>query len=437
VPAPVRAVTPTPHGGPLSEPAPAPGADDALRERRLRSMKRRATGLLIGAAVTYVLTRLFEPRWPWLSWVRAAAEAAMVGGVADWFAVTALFKHPLGIPIPHTAIIPTRKDRVGLTLGRFVERNFLNKDVVAAKLRSVRVTERLARWVSEPANAHRIARHVATSVAAGIRVVRDEDVEKMIARGVETRVRETAVAPLLGRLLTLLTADNRHQGLLNEAIRLLARFVHENRDVIRSRIEAETPWWVPGAVDEKIYQKVVAGIDRTLGEIRDDPAHPMRERFDDALQDFIFKLQASPDVMVRAEKMKDDLLGADVVRQFSASIWNDAKVAIERWSENPVHDEPGSIERALVAFGQAVLADPDLMHRLDDKVVEAVQFIIERYQSEVGELIAQTVRNWDPTATSHRIELAIGRDLQFIRINGTIVGGLVGLLLHAIGVLVE
>jgi uncharacterized membrane-anchored protein YjiN (DUF445 family) len=423
--------------GPLSEPAPAPGVDDADRERRLRSMKRRATGLLIGAAVTYVLTRVFEPRWPWLSWIRAAAEAAMVGGIADWFAVTALFRHPLGIPIPHTAIIPTRKDRVGLTLGRFVERNFLNREVVAAKLRSVRVTERLARWVSHPENAHRIARHVATSVAAGVRVVKDDDVEKMIARGVETRVRETAIAPLLGRLLTLLTADNRHQGLLNEAIKILARFVHENRDVIRARIEAETPWWIPGAVDEKIYQKVVAGIDRTLGEIRDDPAHPMRERFDDALQDFIFKLQSSPEVMVRAERMKDDFVGADVVRQFSASIWNDAKSAIERWADNPVHQEPGSIERALVAFGEGVLADPELMHRLDDKVIEGVQYIIDRYQSEVGELIAQTVRNWDPTATSNRIELAIGRDLQFIRINGTLVGGLVGLILHAIGVLVE
>jgi uncharacterized membrane-anchored protein YjiN (DUF445 family) len=423
--------------GPLSEPAPAPGVDDAERERRLRSMKRRATGLLVGAAVLYVLTRIFEARWPWVSWIRAAAEAAMVGGVADWFAVTALFKHPLGIPIPHTAIIPTRKDRVGLTLGRFVERNFLNRDVVAAKLRSVRVTERLARWISEPENAHRIARHVATSVAAGVRVVKDEDVERMIARGVETRVRETAIAPLLGRLLTLLTADNRHQGLLNEAIKLLARFVHENRDVIRARIEAETPWWIPGAVDEKIYQKVVAGIDRTLGEIRDDPAHPMRERFDDTLQDFIFKLQSSPEVMVRAERMKEDFVGADVVRQFSASVWNDAKAAIERWAENPVHQEPGSIERALVAFGQGVLADPELMHRLDDKVVEAVQFIIDRYQNEVGELIAQTVRNWDPTATSHRIELAIGRDLQFIRINGTLVGGLVGLILHAIGVAMQ
>ena len=424
--------TPVPAPPPLPA-APAPGLiDEAERQRRLDSMKRRASGLLVVAAVVFVVARFFETRYPWVGIIRATAEASMVGGLADWFAVTALFRHPMGIPIPHTAIIPARKDRVGRSLGGFVQRNFLTRDVVARKLASLRIAEAMARWVSEPENAARIARHAAVGLAAGATKLKDEDVQAFIDRSLAARVQATRVAPLLSKLLALITAGNRHQELLDAAIKLLARAVADNRDLIRERIGEETPWWVPGVVDDKIHQKVVAAIERTLEEVRDDPEHPLRTRFDAVLQEFIIKLDTSPDVIARAEELKDEVLSAEVMRRFSTSLWNDAKAALVRYAEDPEGRAPGAIERAVNAVGTAALADPELLEKADRWFTDVVLHLVDRYQDEVGQLISQTVNAWDPEATSRRIELAIGRDLQFIRINGTIVGGMAGAAIYLI-----
>jgi uncharacterized membrane-anchored protein YjiN (DUF445 family) len=215
--------------------------DETERQARLDRMKRRATGLLGIFSVLFVVTRLIESRYPWIAIVRATAEAAMVGGLADWFAVTALFKHPMGLPIPHTAIVPTRKDRVGRTLGAFVQKNFLTREVIEGKLRTLNAGARLAHWLSQPENARTIARHAATSLATGAQLLHDEDVQALIDRGLESRIRETRVAPLVGKMLSVVTEENRHQELLNESIRLMARAVEDNGDLIRARIEAESP----------------------------------------------------------------------------------------------------------------------------------------------------------------------------------------------------
>lgn len=416
----------------LSVPQPLRPDDEAQRVARLRTMKRWALALLVLATVVFVVARYFEGAYPWLGIVRATAEASMIGGLADWFAVTALFRHPLGIPIPHTAIIPSRKDRVGQTLGLFVQKNFLNKDVIVAKLHTLRASEKMAHWMVEPENSRRIARQLARSLAAAANVLRDEDVEGVITRAVVGRVQKTQVAPLLGRALSLLTAGNRHQALLDDAIRLLAKGITENQDLIRERVEKESPWWVPGAVDDRIAARIVAALERTVQAVHQDPNHPLRARFDAAIDEFIVKLQASPEVILKAEQIKEDLLQADTVRQFSASLWSDAKASIARHAENPEGFNPESIERGLTAFGNAILSDPVLMEKVDAWLIEAVVAVVERYQDEVGELIAGTVRRWDPVATSERIELAIGRDLQFIRINGTLVGGLAGMALYLV-----
>lgn len=394
-------------------------------------MKRRATGLLVLAAAVYVIVRAFESRWPFLAWVRAAAEAAMVGGLADWFAVTALFRHPLGIPIPHTAIIPMRKDRVGRTLGLFVQRNFLSRDVITVKLRSARVAEHLLRWISAPENSRMLARHVVGALAKGAHMLRDEEVQAFIDHSLSERIRTTRVAPILGKVLGLVTAGDRHQELLDEAIRLTSRAVTENKDLIRERIEAESPWWVPGVVDDRIHRKVVNGIENTLQEIRDDPQHPLRLRFDVALRRFIDDLKGAPDVQERAEKLKDDLLDAEAVRRFSSSFWADAKDALLRRAE--AGGEYATIERALEALAETVLNDPLLLEKMEQAVVDVTLYLVDRYEDEVGDLIARTVQAWDPRVTSERIELAIGRDLQFIRINGTIVGALAGVVIYGIG----
>ncbi|HMC56555.1 MAG TPA: DUF445 domain-containing protein [Gemmatimonadaceae bacterium] len=413
---------------------PAPVPDEAQRKRRLESMKRRATSLLVAATVVFVITHLLESRYAWLGYIRAMAEAAMVGGLADWFAVTALFRHPLGIPIPHTAIVPNRKDRVGKTLGAFVQRNFLTREVIEGRLRSLHVAERLAGWIAQPENARTIARQTAVALSAGAQVLKDDDVQALIDHNLQQRIRRLRIAPLAGRLLSVVTENNRHQELLNEAIVLVARAVEDNHDLIRDRVERESPWWVPTAVDRKIYEKIVSSIERTLVEIRDDAEHPLRQRFDTALRDFIERLQTSPETATRAEALKLELIDADAVRRFSDSLWTDTKAALLRAAENPetTSRTGGSIERALTAFGDAVLADPDLVAKVDDFVTDIAVFLVARYQDDVADLISHTVQSWDPEVTTQRIELAIGGDLQYIRINGTLVGALAGLLIYTI-----
>jgi uncharacterized membrane-anchored protein YjiN (DUF445 family) len=413
-------------------PQPKPPPDEEERKEQLATMKRRATGLLVGATGLYGVTRWLEPRYPWLGFLRAMSEASMVGGLADWFAVTALFRHPLGIPIPHTAIIPAKKDRLGRTIGNFVQRNFLTREVIEGRLRGLHIGERMAAWIAQPDNARTIAKHAATAMAAGAQMLKDDDVQAWIDRGLEDRIRQTRVAPIAGKFLSVVTEDNRHQELLNEAIVLIAKTVEQNRDLIRQRVQRESPWWVPGAVDEKVYRKIVSGIERTLVEVRDDPQHPLRRRFDEALRTFIKNLEHSPQTAARAEEIKTELLDADAVRRFSASLWIDAKAALIKHAEKADYAEDGAIERALTAFGTAVLADPALVAKLEEFVTDVAVFLVERYQQDIADLISHTVQNWDAEVTAQRIELAIGRDLQFIRINGTLVGALAGLLIYLI-----
>ncbi len=396
-------------------------------------MKAWATSLLVLASIVFIVAKLFESRYPWLGIVIATAEASMVGALADWFAVTALFKHPMGIPIPHTAIIPARKDRVGITLGQFVQRNFLNKDVIAQRLATLRPAERLSAWLMEPESARSVARQLARAASAGAGVLKDEDIDALIGNALLNRVRQTPVAPLIGKFLALLTADNRHQALLDQVIRLTAKGLTENQDLIRERVDKESPWWVPGAVDERITKRIVDALEATLRDVNENPEHPLRIRFDTAIDEFIVRLQASPEVILKAEKIKEEVLSAEAVRQLSGAIWRDTKTALARYADSPDEVNTEAIERGLRGLGQAIQSDPALMARIDQWIVDAAISVIERYQDEVGALIATTVKRWDPIATSRRIELAIGRDLQFIRINGTLVGGLAGMLLYLLG----
>jgi uncharacterized membrane-anchored protein YjiN (DUF445 family) len=411
--------------------------EDPLKVERLQQMKRRATGLLLAASALFLVTRWLESVYPWLGYARAFSEAAMIGGVADWFAVTALFRHPLGIPIPHTAIVPTRKDRIGRALGGFVQNNFLSREVLSDKLRSKRIAEAGATWLVQPANTRSIARHVAAALAAAAHVVRDEEVQELIDQSLVSRARKVQVAPVLGNVLSLFTTSNRHQALFDRFIHLIARLVDENEEVIRAKIRDESPWWVPDAVDARIHNKVVTAIESTLHAMADDPAHPLRHRYDEMLKEFIEKLKTSPETIARAEEIKEELLAHPSVRQFSGAIWQDMKGAVERYSNREDDRVPGAIERALSRVGTTALADPELLAKIDEWVIEGVLYVVEQYRDEVGQLIAQTVQAWDPEVTSRRIELAIGRDLQFIRINGTLVGGLVGLLIYAVSQMIE
>jgi len=393
-------------------------------------MKRRATLLLAGATVVFIITRLFESRYPWLGYIRATAEAGMIGGLADWFAVTALFRHPLGIPIPHTAIVPSRKDRVGRTLGAFVQRNFLTREVIEYRLRSLQVGKRLAEWLADPVNARTISRNAAVALSSAAQMLRDDDVQDVIDRSLAKRVRAMHLAPLLGKVLSVMTEDDRHQEVLDEVIVLASNTVNDNSDLIRERIEQETPWWIPSAVDEKIFKRVLGAIQRLLSELSADKNHPLRGRFDDSLHRFIDRLNTSPEFAERVDAWKEEFLDNEAARRFSLSMWEEAKEALARYAEHPGPATPNAIETALVTFGQKATDDPELMAKIDNFAVDVAVYLVARYQDEVADLISSTVSSWDPELTSHRVELAIGRDLQFIRINGTIVGGLAGLVIY-------
>jgi uncharacterized membrane-anchored protein YjiN (DUF445 family) len=400
------------------------------RQRNLDRMKRRATGLLVAMGVVFIVASIFEPTHPWLGYIRATAEAAVVGGVADWFAITALFRHPLSIPIPHTAIIPSRKDRIGRSLGNFVQNNFLSPEVLAAKLRAARISRRAAEWLANQENARKAAQNLASVLKSAGEVIRDEDVHSLLDRAVIEPLRRMPIAPVLSKGLALLTVDDRHQQLLDRVIHGLTRLVAENEALIRDRIREESPWWVPEMVDDRIHQKVLGGIERTLYDVGADPDHQLRHQFDDLLADWIVQLQESPEVIARAEAIKHQVLDPETSGRLAASLWQEVKETLARQTQSSEGGPTDAIARSLSALGAAALEDETLLEKVDGWVIGAVLRSVDQHRHEVGQLIAQTVSAWDPEETSRRIELLVGRDLQFIRINGTLVGGLVGLLIH-------
>ena len=413
--------------------------DDTEKVRLYAIMRRRATALLAGFAVLFVLMSVLGHMRPdlapfWVGLVRATSEAAMVGGLADWFAVTALFRHPLGIPIPHTAIVAQRKDRIGRSLGNFVGNNFLARDVIHRQLAGMKLGERAARWLAEPEHQARVARAIAGGVARAAESVPDEELRESVHGTLVAQLRKAHVAPLLGDLLQMATTDDRHQEMLDRLVKLVSRVVSDNKELIRVRIAEESPWWVPNVVDDKLYQKIVAGIERTLDEVAADDAHPLRAQFDHAIRDFTEKLHNSPEMIARAESMKERLLEHPAVGELSGALLGAARNSLVKYA-GPDAPSPEPLERAIGGIAERVLASETLLHDIDQAIERLVLGVVEQYRPEVAELIARTVEGWDANDASQKIEVQIGRDLQFIRINGTLVGGLVGLFLYLVTVM--
>lgn len=404
--------------------------DEANKAIELARMKRRATGILALAAVIFGFSAAFEHRHPAWVWVRVAAEAAMVGGLADWFAVTALFRHPLGIPIPHTAIIPTRKKRIARILADFFERNFFTTEVVAARLHELGLAERIGRWLALPETSTKLAGQLLRASAEAARAVPADAAQAFVDRSLLGRLRAIPAGPTAAKALATLTAGARHQELLDQVLALLGRTLDRNEGFIRDRIATESPWWVPGAAENKLAEKVIGAIGRTLEEVSADAGHPLRRQFDDAISTFIEKLRTSPETAARAEQIKVDLLASPAVAELGAKLWADVRQALETAAASDA--PPAEIAQAIESFGHALLADEALRARIDAGVARTVAQLAEEHRSQVGRLIEETVARWDGAETARRLELQVGRDLQYVRINGTIVGGLVGVLLHAV-----
>lgn len=413
--------------------------DDATRRAELAVMKRVATGMLAVALVVYGASRWLEPRYPWMGFVRATAEASLIGGLADWFAVTALFRKPLGLPIPHTAIIQTQKDRIGRILGNFVQNHFLSRDVLAAKLHSMKLADRTARWIRDPMNSERLAGHLAVGVAQAVQALPASDASGLIRETAVARLHSVQLAPVLGKLLSAVAADDRHQALLDEALKLMGDAIEANRDLLRQRIKDESPWWVPGPVDDALHRRIVATARALIDQVKADPSHPLRRRFDTAFRDFLDRLEHSPEVIARTEALKNELLDHPVVDEFASSLWDRARQAAARYSAGAAGGVPGGsvqpLARGISALGESLLENDARLTELDDFLVSFIAAVLEQHRHEVVDLIAKTIERWDPEVAAERIELAVGRDLQFIRLNGTLVGGLAGLIIYTLSFL--
>ena len=406
--------------------------DDVARAAELRRMQRLATGLLILAALIFLLARIFEGASPLLPYVRAFAEAAMVGALADWFAVTALFRHPLGLRIPHTAIVPARKDRIAESFGRFIERNFLDPDKIAERVRRQDPAGRLARWLRQPARARQVADFAAESLAGVLRVANDDDVGQIIARGLSERLGAVPATPVVGRLLGTVVAGHRQQEVLVQLVRVLTGWIEANEETIRKRIAGEMPGWVPRVVDQKIYERLLESARRTLGDLNSNPEHPLYAQFSATLDRWIVNMQYDPEVRARGEAVKADLLAHPVLREVAGSVWQDLKGALLAQAAMPESPLRRSIEQGVGRLAEVLETDAEWRAKVDGWAENAARALVRRYGRTAGEFVTQTVRGWDAADTARKFELQIGRDLQFIRINGTIVGGLAGLLIYIV-----
>jgi uncharacterized membrane-anchored protein YjiN (DUF445 family) len=294
--------------------------------------------------------------------------------------------------------------------------------------------QRAARWLAQPEHQARVARAIASGVARAAESIPSEEFQATVHETVINQLRRAQIAPLLGDLLALATTDDRHQEMLDRLVKLVGRIVHDNKELIRVRIAQESPWWVPGAVDDKLYQKIVAGIERTLEQVATDEQHPLREQFDQALRGFVERLHNSPETIARAEEMKERLLEHPAVSELSGALLGAAQNSLARYA-GPDAPSPEPLERAIGAIAERALGNESLLRDVDEAVERLVLGVVDQYRPEVAELIARTVEGWDATDASRKIEVQIGRDLQFIRINGTLVGGLVGLVLYVISTL--
>ncbi|MFE1664013.1 DUF445 domain-containing protein [Microbacterium sp. P02] len=412
---------------------------DQERRRALSLMKTVALGALVFMAVLFVVAFTLQERYPWLDYVRAAAEGGMVGALADWFAVTALFRHPLGIPIPHTAIIPNRKDEIGRTLGEFVETNFLSEEVVRTKLDSLSIATSVGRWLTDPepsaqgqTHAQRVVSEGATMATGVLNALSDDDVNGIIEDLARTHLIMPEWGPPLGGWLERIVASGAHHGAVDMAAENVAAWLEGNHAAFDGLVSRRLPTWVPSLahrlVDDTIYNEAV----RFVAAVRADPDHPARHAIDAYLERLADGLQHDPATIGRLEDSKIAVFDSPRVRELAAAAWNTAKTGLLTALADPDSGLRTRATAALVDVGGRLRTDAALQRRVDDWVGQGAVFLVSRYRHDIASIITDTVERWDPAETTEKIELMVGRDLQYIRLNGTIVGALAGLAIFTI-----
>lgn len=405
---------------------------DQQRRHDLRFMKGVALFALVFMAVLFVIAFALQETIPAFEYVRAFAEGGMVGALADWFAVTALFRHPLGIPIPHTAIIPNRKDEIGQNLGEFVETEFLRGDVVREKLEATHVAARLGEWLAEPAHAERVAAEASVMASGVLTALSDDDVQDLI----EDLAREHLIAPEwgppLGGWLTRIVEAGAHNGAVDLGVDSIAAWLEANHTAFTGLVSRRLPGWVPSLahrfVDDTVYNEAV----KFVHAVQVDPQHPARIAIDGYLTRLAENLQHDPATIGRLEDAKSSMFDSPRVRELAAQAWNTAKAGLLASLADPESGLRQRATKALQEVGQRLTTDDALQHRVDTWVTDAAVFLVDRYRHDIASIITDTVSKWDAAETTEKIELMVGRDLQYIRLNGTVVGALAGLTIFTI-----
>ena len=405
-------------------------ADD--RMQALRRIKLVATSIPVAAAGVFAVCVIFGDRHGLWGYLQAAAAASMVGGLADWFAVTALFRYPLGIPIPHTAIIPRKKDQIGAALASFVQQNFLTGSIVGERLAAAQVARRTGEWLADPGHAARIADEAGSALNGLADVIRDDEVRDAVAQFAHRKLQEVQLAPLLARVLDAVRESGQHQAVLTAGLKGLMRFLDDNRIVFRDRLSDESPDWVPEWVDDRLFARLFTGLQSFLADVSTQPEHELRKNFDRYLRDYAIALRTDPEKAASLEKAKIDLLERPDVREWLSGLWAYLKQAILSGAADPNSELRRTVESLTMQVGTALRDDPVLQSKVDGSLQRLVGHVLARYSDDIAELISGTVARWDAADTSRRLELQVGRDLQFIRINGTVVGALVGVIIYAV-----
>ncbi|MBX7454685.1 DUF445 domain-containing protein [Mycolicibacterium sp. 3033] len=412
----------------------ADSAADVERRRALRRMKAVALSFLIGASVIFLVCTWAQTHGApaWVGYVRAAAEAGMVGALADWFAVTALFKHPLGLPIPHTAIIKRKKDQLGEGLSMFVRENFLSPENVETKLRDADVASRTGKWLAEPVNAERVAAEVSTVARVLVEMLRDEDVQQLLDRMIVKRIAEPQWGPPVGRVLSSLLEEGRQEALLQLLADRAFQWSLNAGEVIERVIERDSPTWSPRWVDHVVGDRIHRELMDFTDKVRRNPDHELRRSATKFLFEFADDLQKDEATIQKAENVKEQIMARDEVARAAETAWTAAKRIILESVDDPSSALRARIADTVVRIGESLRDDAALRDKVDNWVVRGAQHLVSQYGAEITTIITDTIERWDADEASRRIELHVGRDLQFIRINGTVVGSLAGLAIYTI-----
>lgn len=395
-----------------------------------------ATGLLVAMAAIYLTTRVYEELHPALGFVKAFAEAAMVGGMADWFAVTALFRHPLGIPIPHTAIIPTNKDRIGDTLALFLRDNFLTPKVVARRMGQIDLAGAAGRFITDaPDRGGRLKEGASRLAADMLGALDPERLGGMVKGAISTRIGELDLAPLLGQALAAAISEGRHRPLLDGIVRWGAKLLDSNDELIREIVHAQAGSvmrWT--GLDETLANKIIDGLNKMLTEMADDPDHRLRAKAEEGFAHLAIDLQDDPRMQKRVAEFRDEIMRNPAMRRWLDGLWESARAAMLRAARDPDKVLAGKFGDTMRQLGETLQADPELRATINRFARRTAVGVTASYGDQIVKLVSDTVRGWDAQTITDRVEGAVGRDLQYIRINGTVVGGLVGLALHALDV---